>query len=216
MALSYDFDIFDVIPPSDSGDNLVRDLLAHRASNLRPEGATVALFRDEATAEALSTAPPALRDYFLASGFGLNTYASGAPRGFYPAQDEQERLAIICRLTENARTHDLPAPEDFPEGGCVFRLGEFLAELTSALPVPTPDVAAEINDADSLHGTFPTGLPRYFETDPLPPTEVCAAPAPPPRKFWQNRMVQMALVAGLVFGAIHLVNGPPLTVLASL
>ena len=217
MTLTYDFDIFDVIPASESGDNLLKGLLGQNGPQLPQEAATIALFRDERTADALSTGPQALRDYFLASGFGLNTYDSGAPRGFYPAKDEEARLDVIRRLTQNAGAFDLPTAQDDPEGGDAFNFSAFLQELAQAQPIAMDSNAIQDGETDTCTLQLPAGLPRYFETDRLSPAlDSAEAAPPPPPKLWLNRMVRIAAAAGLVAGAAHLLGGPAITVLASL
>lgn len=139
MALSYDFDIFDVIP-ADSGDDPDLQALLARLGRTSPlqDGVqdSIALFRNEATAEALRRAPAPLKEYFLAAGFGLNTYDSGAPSGRYPARDEEARLALIHRLTALAPNYPLSEP---PAEEGAFSLADFLHQLTQAEPVALED-----------------------------------------------------------------------------
>lgn len=216
MVLAYDFDIFEVIPDSGPSDPGLDGFLTAAGFVSQADGATVALFRDPRTAEALRRAPPALRDYFVASGFGFNTYDSGAPPGFYPAKDESARLAIILRLTENASRHALQRFDDAPEGGEVFRLGAFLSELDRAQPIDmapaaTPDTCGA--QTDMLPRRI---LPAMFETDPIADAQPQADTAPPRRKFWQRRFFRLGAAAALVLFAMQLASGPALTVLASL
>lgn len=203
MSLRYDFDIFDLNPPDGVTDAETKGFLARLglvSGPSRPEvgSSRVALFRDQETADALRAAPDALRDYFLAAGFGLNTYASGAGRSRYPAGDEAARLEIIERLTELAPSYTLPAPADYAEGGDAFRLGAFLADLAEAMPesdksrarhpdVAPPEAAAEF------------GLPPTFDT--MPPPEANAAPR---RKFWQGRFFLAAAAVGLAVAVLQL------------
>ncbi|MFN4130758.1 MAG: hypothetical protein ACK4GC_13235 [Paracoccaceae bacterium] len=218
MALAYDFDIFEVIPNSGLSDPELDGFLSGVGLRPQSDSATVALFRDLRTAEALRRAPPALRAYFVASGFGFNTYDSGAPAGRYPAKDEAARLALIYRLTENARRHALPRPDDAPEGGDVFRLGAFLAELDRSEPINMSEGQAAVDDHNSgqTNASPHRTLPPLFE-----PGQTAAAPSetdtpPPRRKFWQNRYFRIGAAAALVLGAAQLASGPALTVLASL
>ncbi len=198
MTLNYDFDIFDLVPkglgqdPETTGFLRRLGLLARKgtgASNMADIGPNqVALFRELQTADALRAAPKGLRDYFLTAGFGLNTYCSGAPRHHYPATDENARLEIIERLTVLAPSHTLPEPGDYPEGGAVFRLGAFLADLGEARPwgqgpASHPDLAPP--EADDTLQLAPT-----FDTHP----EMIAVPR---RKFWQNRYFAAAVAVGL-------------------
>lgn len=206
MYLVYDFDIFEVIPGRDRTDPQLAGFLTDIGFIPQGETATVALFRDPRTAKALRNAAPALRAYMLASGFGLNTFDSGAPPGSYPARDEEARLQVIRRLTENAPRHALPTPEDYPEGGDVFRLSAFVTALAEAVPVDMPET----------FGTRGAPLPPVFETEPLAAEPVEAAATPPRRKFWQHRFFRLGATAALVLGGVHLASGPALTVIASL
>ncbi|MDO8883910.1 MAG: hypothetical protein U0934_11185 [Pseudotabrizicola sp.] len=218
MALAYDFDIFQIIPDTGSSDSELSGFLNAIGFSPPPEAATVALFRDPRTADALRRAPPGLRAYLLDSGFGLNTFDSGAPRGRYPARDEAARLDLIRRLTDNARSHDLPRPDDSAEGGDVFRLGEFLAELDKTAPIQMPDVDPLFDDCEAAPVVLrEPKLPPIFETDPITDSQPDAEePAAPHLKFWQSRMLRFGAAAGLVLIAMQLFSGPALTALASL
>lgn len=134
MTLNYDFDMFDVIPGNGDEDPSLGRFMTE--IGFRPDATArkVALFRDQRTADALRDAPDSLREFFLASGFGLNTYQSGAPTGFYPQEDEDARLDIIRRLTENAEIYPLPR---LTEGADAqgFVLMDFLAALAAAQPM---------------------------------------------------------------------------------
>ncbi|MDR7123873.1 hypothetical protein [Pseudotabrizicola sp. 4114] len=209
MALAYDFDIFDVIPDSGSTDPQLDGFLSRAGFAPGRDLATVALFRDPLTAQALRDAPPGLRDYFLASGFGLNTYASGAPPGRYPARDEAARLALIQRLADNAPHHTLPRSEDSVEGGDVFRLEAFLAALDECEPIKL--TGSNLPD----HSARP--LPPVFEhTDPIATQPPDADIPSQRRKFWQSRFFRLGAAAALVLAVMQLASGPALTVLASL
>ena len=217
MALAYDFDIFELIPDSGPTDPKLDGFLADAGFRPRRDAATVALFRDPRTAQALRHAPPGLRNFFLESGFGLNTFESGAPPGRYPASDEAARLALIARLTQNACLHRLPRPDDSAEGGDVFRLGEFLSHLDRSEPIDMTQGAAPDCDA----GTGPIlsrdrGLPAVFETDPIPDAHPEPSPAAPRRKFWQSRFFRLGAAAALLLGAMQVAGVPSLTALASL
>lgn len=217
MALAYDFDIFEVIPNSESSDPQLDGFITHAGFRLHRDAATVALFREERTAAALRTASPDLRGYFLASGFGLNTYDSGAPRGHYPAKDEAARLELIQRLTENVRHHTLPRPDDCAEGGDVFRLGEFLAELDRSIPIDMAERPTRATDHSDRHKDGRGwAMAPVFETDPISDPQPEAEAATPRRKFWQNRFFRLGGAAVLLLGAMQLISGPSLTVLASL
>jgi len=195
MSLEYDFDIFDLNPETVQQDDETKGFLARLGlgggkvrSGMAPDPDAgpnrVALFRDPRTADALRDAPHALRAYFLGAGFGLNTYSSGAGRHFYPASDEDARLEIIERLTALAAAHSLPGLGDYAEGGDVFRIGAFLADLAEARPVP---VAA-----------LPINALSQGDTGAMP-----ALDAAPRRKFWQGRFFVAAAIVG---GAVALLQ----------
>lgn len=188
MTLIYDFDIFDLAPPNAGPDAETTGFLARLGLLARKSATTaelgpnrVALFRSPATADALRAAPDDLRTYFLAAGFGLNTYSSGAPRLRYPAEDEEARLDLILRLTALAPKYRLPTAAEYPEGSDVFRLGGFLADLSEARPLPA---ARQATQDGSVAG---------FET----------APSAPARKFWHSRYLRAAL---LVFAVLVLMQ----------
>ncbi|GEM_PF-5811592 len=220
MALNYDFDIFDVVPgaavPGSKGlgsepSDLDLARLLNRIDGTAATAEKIALFRDPRTAEALRRAPQALRDFFLMSGFGLNTYASGAPQGRYPAKDEEARLDIIRRMAAAAQTHALPRPEDCPEGGDGFRLGEFLRELERAEPMAEEDTMSRPAPA-SLRGTI---SPPTLDTHSLPQVQAVAHQPVARKKFWQNRFHLALAVMGLA-AVVHFAGKPVILQLASL
>lgn len=134
MQLSYDFDMFCVIPQALFDDPKVGPRL--RSSGLRPDHREnrVALFRDPATAAAFRRAPQHVQDYLRAAGFGTTTYASGAPPGRYPARDEMARMAVLCALRRLAPRFPLPeasAPRAAPGE---FEVREFLMAALDARP----------------------------------------------------------------------------------
>jgi hypothetical protein len=217
MALTYDFDIFDVIPADGSSDPQLDGFLSDVGFRPWQEAATVALFRDPRTAEALRAAPASLRDYFLDAGFGLNTYASGAPQGRYPAKDEAARLVLIHRLAARASHFALPMPEGNAEGGDIFRLGAFLAELEQATPIELAEPVLAIDHSAGPVTARVPGLPPLFETVLISAMEDDTADRPPQRrKFWQNRFFRIGTAAILVIGATQLASGPALFGFASL
>lgn len=101
MALKYDYDIHWVIPRDIHADPELGGLLDDADFQEDARSNYVALFRDPATVEALGKADPELLAFFKACGFGLNTYDSGAPDGFFPAEDLAARNDVTERLTEN-------------------------------------------------------------------------------------------------------------------
>ncbi|MDO9639783.1 MAG: hypothetical protein Q7J44_14685 [Pseudotabrizicola sp.] len=221
MALAYDFDIFRIIPDFGTTDPRLAGMLEDFSTGPERESATVALFRDPRTADALRRAPPDLRKYLLESGFGLNTYKSGAPAGHYPASDEAARLDLIHRLAENAPGFALPGPEEAAEGGDVFRLGQFLEALDQSQPIDISASDPSPPDHQQDHSAGPVlprkhTLPALFETEPLADAPVMAETAATRRKFWQSRFFRIGATAVLVLGAMQLASGPALIVLASL
>ena len=178
MSLDYDFDILDLVPDQTGPDPFLNGFLARIGFPRDTSGNKVALFRDLATADALRDAPDGLRDYFLACGFGLNTYHSGAPPRRYPAEDEAMRLEIIDRLSAAAPHYPLPLPGSYAEGGTAFRLGAFLANLELAEPMAQGPAVKPKATVDILF-------------DPAPPGQR--------RKFWQNRVV---MIAAMLAGAV--------------
>lgn len=142
--LNYDFDLLQLVPEKQSDDpyaQLLEDMLSELEPQKSVEDTYVALFREAETVEALTQAHPTLRDFFLASGFGLNTFNSGAPAGHYPIADEELRIKVIERLAANAQKFLLPP--DAEAGPTTFRLADFLHALGEAEPYP----AAEEGDA---------------------------------------------------------------------
>ncbi|TGD66346.1 hypothetical protein EYC08_05595 [Tabrizicola sp. WMC-M-20] len=221
MALVYDFDIFRIVPDFGPSDPGLAGLLKDVSFAEQHEAATVALFRDPRTAGALRRAPSGLRSYLLDSGFGLNTYSSGAPAGRYPASDEAARLELIQRLAENAHRFALPRPEDTAEGGDMFRLGAFLQALDESQPVDMSGVDDVVQDQNTDQSAGPVvprqrALPPLFETEPFADASPIAATIPTRRKFWQSRFFRIGAAAVLVLGAMQMVSGPALTVIASL
>lgn len=138
MALRYDFDIFSVVPTELFGDPKVSGILSEIGVQEDARANKVALFRDPATIEALNNAPEALREYFLASGFGMNPSPFQVPWGQYRASDEAARNDVTVRLTENIQKFTLPKVGETPAGG--FELADFLRDLTTAQPIPDEEV----------------------------------------------------------------------------
>ncbi|MBN2629817.1 MAG: hypothetical protein JXR75_04680 [Rhodobacteraceae bacterium] len=215
MTLNYDFDIFDVAEGGEGSgaDPFDLDLarLLSRIDGTAATGEKIALFRDPRTADALRRAPQALRDFFQMSGFGLNTYASGAPRGRYPAKDEAARLDIIRRMAHAAQTCALPPLEDYPEGGDGFRLGEFLWELEHAEPMAEEDSMA-LPDQTSLRAMI---SPPTLDTQSLAQAQAMSPQPAARKKFWQNRR-HLALAMMGIAAAVHLAGNPVILQLTSL
>jgi hypothetical protein len=120
MSQSYDFDL---LPPQADA----------RAAGRR------ARFRDPRTAAAFAAAPQPVRDYLRGAGFDDGTYHSGAPAGRFPADDDDDRAALIEQLAATVGRHDLPVAADGPaEAGEGFSLPAFLEAVMTAEPLP-PD-----------------------------------------------------------------------------
>jgi hypothetical protein len=215
MILKYDFDIFDVVPGQTDMDLELGGFLLQNGLNADDRDNKIALFRDERTANALRNAPPQLRAFFLASGFGLNTYHSGAPENRYPACDEDARLDVIGRLAANAEQFALPKPADYPEGGDVFRLGEFLMHLADAQPEEAPAHIAEPMVAQDLlrdETARRTVVAPSFDRDD---SQEVVATAPVKKRFWQTRMFRVAAAVVAVAGVMEIVAGQGIVALAS-
>ncbi len=101
------FDIFWLFGEELFDDPTIGPELAKMGFRQQVRANYTALFRDPATAEALRGASPEVRDYLLASGFGLNHYDSGLPDTHIPAKDEGAMLDVLKRLTENLSRFDL-------------------------------------------------------------------------------------------------------------
>lgn len=125
IALQYDYDIR-WLPPNDPGPASA------------PEDRFVALFRSEATAAALRGADPDLQAFFTESGFGLTTYDSGAPSGYFPLEDLSARNDITERLTENLGKFKIKG--DATSG---ISLADFLASEMAARPIDISALTAK-------------------------------------------------------------------------
>lgn len=232
MSLTYDFDIFDVIPTEGEDDPTLGRFMSEIGFGPDQQSRKVALFRDRRTADALRGSPDVLRDFFLASGFGLNTFHSGAPDGYYPAKDEDARLDIIRQLTENAEVHDLQKVAEHDNEGQGFVLGDFLTALAQAQPIDLPkagrstershgaSILAEDAPAPDLelalisemiaasNATTPHDLRHPHEVRPksMPPMfDTAPAGATPARKkFWQGKFFFRSLSLGAVLLAVQI------------
>lgn len=215
MPLNYDFDIFEVIPSEMVADPELGDFLSDVGFTADEKDNRIALFRDPRTADALRDAHPLLRDFFLASGFGLNTFHSGAPRKRYPARDEGARLAVIHQLTQNAETMQLPNADDDAGQGDAFRLTEFLMQLTEAQPLP--DVLDAHPNLRSPNDTITPRLPPTFDTGPQMLAEASShGAAAPAKKIWHNRFFLLSFALGVMAILLQLSSQAGLPLLASL
>ncbi len=133
--LAYDFDMFSIFSDEIFADPKMRGLLKDAGITARKPANRIALFRDPRTAEALRAAPQPIRDWLRASGFGENFLPSGIPAGHYRASDEQERLQIMKRLTDNLSKFPLPRADSPEARAAAFRVGDFLLSVTTAEPM---------------------------------------------------------------------------------
>lgn len=226
MSFCYDFDLFDVIPTEGEDDPALGKFMTDIGFRPDAEARKVALFRDPLTADALRGAPEALRAFFLASGFGLNTYQSGAPAGFYPEQDEEARLDIIRRLTENAEMFSLPSVDEAAQSPA-FSLSEFLTALAKAQPmvmeqqaaplsVDPLDLLAQDEEEIDLSPAFaqdaqpdqvPHDLRHPHEVQPkvIPPVfdTTSSEAAKPRKKFWQGKFFFLSIFAASTLVAVQ-------------
>lgn len=132
MSLTYDFDIV-----------------------TSEDGTQIAMFRSADTAAALQGADQTVRDYFAASGFGFDTHNSGAGPGFYPEDDEIERVALIERLSENLWRIDV---ETADMNG--FDFAAFMGHLAEAEPIEMQRSAFKFGlPVDRLIQTFRAARP---------------------------------------------------------
>jgi hypothetical protein len=235
MSLTYDFDIFDVIPTDGEDDPTLGRFMSEIGFGPDQQSKKVALFRYQGTADALRDAPDVLRDFFVASGFGLNTYHSGAPDGYYPAKDEDARLDIIRQLTENAEVYDLPNIAEHGEDGQGFVLGDFLTALAHAQPIEMPkeerppepyfvssppmvqgpapevDLALIAEMVEESNATTPHDLRHPHEVRPksMPPMfdTAPAEAAPARKKFWQGKFFFRSLSFGAMLAAVQITTG---------
>lgn len=134
--LNYDFDLVPQSKLADGDDPLQQRLSAFAgragdAGRQRP-----IMFREEATALALSKAPEPIREAFATAGFRWGHYDSGAPEGAFPACDAAEReealalLAFALRQLKSRKT-----------GRSGFNVNAFLETASSAVPVDHRPVA---------------------------------------------------------------------------
>lgn len=155
MPLSYDFDMFSVIPQAFFDDpKLGRDLRRAGLSHDQRQN-RVALFREPETAAALTRAPQPVQDYLRAAGFGTKTYSSGAPPGRFPSRDDTARTAVLRLLRDEAPRHDLPAPGGPTPVRGEFDVHRFLLAALDARPVEMPSIrppliAAARHDPDRV------------------------------------------------------------------
>ena len=128
--MKYDFDIQLIIPKGFVDDPELDEALGSTGLNPHTNSNYVALFRDQKTVDALNGASPVVKDFFKASGFGFSTHSSGAPDGFYPAENEAAHLEVLQRLSENMKRFKV---KDENTNGFFFP--DFLAHIVAAKPL---------------------------------------------------------------------------------
>ncbi len=125
MSLCYDFDIHWLLP-----EDSLAQLMSEAGFQVSPGVHYVAHFRDPRTVAVLKGADPKVRSWLEHSGFGFNTYDSGAGKGRYPAKDEMARLDVIERLSDSMKDAGLKGANF---NG--FHLPSFLKAVLDAKPV---------------------------------------------------------------------------------
>ncbi|MEX0317792.1 MAG: hypothetical protein AB3N21_07560 [Ruegeria sp.] len=130
MGLKYDFDICPEVSEEIVENDVRADLQGQAAGSFASSPRPVAMFRDVRTSDALRRASPRVRQLFLASGFRLGVYDSGAPEGFYPAEDEAVRHLILSNFVENMKNTPLRG-----EYCGDFDFSEFMEHILAAKPI---------------------------------------------------------------------------------
>lgn len=165
--MRYDFDMVAVTPrglPAQFGDLETTGVGTEK----------IAMFCDPEVVAALGRADEAVRTFFTDSGFAMQAHDNGAPSGRFPMHDEDARVAVIQRLSQNLATHNL---EGANWGG--FEFAAFMQALSVAEPIEEELLA-------------PTSFsPRL---DP----EIVAAQIASRRKKGQRRIAMGGLALGLV------------------
>lgn len=130
MPITYDFDIHFIMPRDVFADEELGKMLGEIGMNVNARGNYVALFRNPETVTALQGADDVVKQYLEASGFGWNTFDSGAPSGTYPADVEPQYIDVISRLTENLERFKLKGANF---NG--FEFSEFLMHIARVHPI---------------------------------------------------------------------------------
>ncbi|MEM7718656.1 MAG: hypothetical protein AAF222_05590 [Pseudomonadota bacterium] len=125
--MKYDFDMLSVTP-KDIQSKYAQLFVRFGMTNQACE--QIAIFRDPDTARALSGASFAVRDCFVASGFALNSYATGMDEGAFAADDKDGRAYVLGQLQENVEA----LPSDVRWNG--FDIGDFFVAAYGAMPAP--------------------------------------------------------------------------------
>jgi hypothetical protein len=127
---NYDFDIVR-LNPSTAGTTSAGD---------RP---FVAMFRDSETRAAARALPEAVRNWLTGAGFSFDAHRSTSPAGFYPLQDEPDRLQIMQSLTATMKNYDLP--KRGMDVWSNFVIADFVDAMAKARPMqgPSTDLVAQ-------------------------------------------------------------------------
>ncbi len=125
MSLCYDFDIHWLLP-----EDSLAQMMSEAGFQVSAGEHFTAQFRDSRTVAILKGADPKVRAWLEHSGFGFNTYDSGAGKGRYPAKDEAARLDVIERLSDSMKDAGLKGANF---NG--FHLPSFLKAVLEAKPV---------------------------------------------------------------------------------
>ena len=129
MALTYDFDMFSIMPKEIQerfGDTFKELGMSEQMKEQR------ALFRDPAAVMALQGASDAVKKCVIDSGFGINVYDSGAGPGCFPPSDAQARMNVLGKLRQNLR--QLPPEADWNG----FDIDAFMESAATARPNDVP------------------------------------------------------------------------------
>ncbi|MEQ9041682.1 MAG: hypothetical protein RIE24_25430 [Silicimonas sp.] len=186
MALTYDFDMFSVIP---------KEVQAQVGGMFQELGMTGqmqeqrALFRDPAAVAALQGSSEDVKKCLLDSGFGINVYDSGAGPGRYPASDGPARAQVIERLMENLEK----LPEDVDWNG--FDIEAFAMAALTAKPVDTVSHSLDALRSDAaVRDQTPSAPPRgaqssmddFFSGRPMARPPVAQPAGPDMDSFFSN------------------------------
>ncbi len=126
VPMTYDFDILSVVPSE------IQSKYAGLFSQFgmtEQAGQQLAMFRDQAVADALAGASEEVKACFVESGFALNRRDSGTGQGKYSASDTPARVRVLERLRRNVEK----LPEEVNWNG--FDIDTFFAEAGAAEPV---------------------------------------------------------------------------------
>ncbi len=137
MSLQYDFDIHWIMPQELTADPAIAKMMGDIGFNFNARGNYMALFRDPRTAQALKGADDDVRNFFEESGFGWNTFDSGAGPGRFPRKDEGAITDVTDRLSQNVSKFDLAG-----RNWNGFDMGAFLNHIVAMEPVDMADAPA--------------------------------------------------------------------------